>query len=186
MFSLPGLAQTAQARLHAMTFPASGIRPTGWATASGNWREEHARDGKPESVALHASRVENVERAQAWERRQDGSTWRNNRPAVVRDPQGLPREDLYELRTTQILQTPLSVGHPANSTRSGVISGPTGGSSTKIRPSRGGSSAPVGKWEDDDTFVVTATGRTKNVARQSWPSPQRRPDYGGAVPAGQP
>src|SRR5437867_9435676 len=33
-----------------------------------------------------------------------------NDPAVVLcDPQGLPREDLYELRTTQILQTPVSV-----------------------------------------------------------------------------
>src|SRR6266852_3325056 len=33
-----------------------------------------------------------------------------NEPAVVLcDPQGLPREDLYELRTTQIFQTPLSV-----------------------------------------------------------------------------
>ena len=33
-----------------------------------------------------------------------------NDPEVVScDPQGLPRENLYELRTTQILQTPLSV-----------------------------------------------------------------------------
>src|SRR6266853_426209 len=32
-----------------------------------------------------------------------------NDPVFYCDPQGMPREDLYELRTTQILQTPLSV-----------------------------------------------------------------------------
>ena len=32
-----------------------------------------------------------------------------NDPVVYCDPQGMPREDLYELRTTQILQTPLKV-----------------------------------------------------------------------------
>jgi hypothetical protein len=33
-----------------------------------------------------------------------------NDPAVIYcDPQGMPRQDLYELRTTQILQTPLKV-----------------------------------------------------------------------------
>src|SRR5438445_8085134 len=32
-----------------------------------------------------------------------------NDPVVYCDPQGMPREDLYELRTTQILQTPVSV-----------------------------------------------------------------------------
>ena len=32
-----------------------------------------------------------------------------NDPVVYCDPQGIPREDLYELRTTQILQTPLNV-----------------------------------------------------------------------------
>src|ERR1700686_625862 len=32
-----------------------------------------------------------------------------NDPVVYCDPQGMPREDLYELRTTQILQTPLEV-----------------------------------------------------------------------------
>ena len=32
-----------------------------------------------------------------------------NDPVVNCDPQGIPREDLYELRTTQILQTPLNV-----------------------------------------------------------------------------
>ena len=32
-----------------------------------------------------------------------------NDPVVFCDPQGIPREDLYELRTTQILQTPLKV-----------------------------------------------------------------------------
>ena len=32
-----------------------------------------------------------------------------NDPVVYCDPQGMPREDLYELRTTQILQTPLNV-----------------------------------------------------------------------------
>ncbi len=32
-----------------------------------------------------------------------------NDPVVYCDPQGMPREDLYELRTTQVLQTPQSV-----------------------------------------------------------------------------
>jgi hypothetical protein len=32
-----------------------------------------------------------------------------NDPVVYCDPQGMPREDLYELRTTHILQTPLNV-----------------------------------------------------------------------------
>ena len=35
-----------------------------------------------------------------------------NDPVVYCDPQGIPREDLYELRTTQILQTPLKVVRP--------------------------------------------------------------------------
>ena len=32
-----------------------------------------------------------------------------NDPVVTCDPQGIPREDLYELRTTQIIQTPLKM-----------------------------------------------------------------------------
>jgi len=33
----------------------------------------------------------------------------SNDPVITCNPQGMPREDLYELRTTQILQTPAKV-----------------------------------------------------------------------------
>jgi hypothetical protein len=69
----------------------------------------------------------------------------------------MPREDLYELRTTQILQTPVSV----------VILYQFGkiwrvvwmdGRKLPADPEPRWYGYSVGKWEDDYTFVVQTSG----------------------------
>jgi hypothetical protein len=61
----------------------------------------------------------------------------SNDPVFPCDPQGMPREDLYELRTLQIYQSPQNVAILYQFARSGGSSGRTGGNSQRIQ-TRGG------------------------------------------------
>jgi len=93
-----------------------------------------------------------------------------NDPVVYCDPQGMPREDLYELRTTQILQTPVSV----------VILYQFGkiwrvvwmdGRKLPVDPEPRWYGYSVGKWEDDYTFVVQTSG----IDERTWIDRAGRP-----------
>jgi hypothetical protein len=93
-----------------------------------------------------------------------------NDPVVYCDPQGMPREDLYELRTTQILQTRVSV----------VILYQFGkiwrvvwmdGRKLPVDPEPRWYGYSVGKWEDDYTFVVQTSG----IDERTWIDRAGRP-----------
>jgi hypothetical protein len=81
-----------------------------------------------------------------------------NDPAVIYcDPQGMPRQDLYELRTTQILQTPLKVVILYQFSNIWRVIWADGRELPKDPDPRWfGYSA--GKWVDDYTFVAETIG----------------------------
>jgi hypothetical protein len=80
-----------------------------------------------------------------------------NDASISCDPQGMPREDLFEIRTTQILQTPTSVVllYEFNKVWRTVW---TDGRSFPERPAPRWYGYSIGKWEDDYTLVVTTWG----------------------------
>ena len=80
-----------------------------------------------------------------------------NDPVVYCDPQGIPREDLYELRTTQILQTPLNVYVLYEFGRIWRVIW-TDGRDLPKDPEPRWFGYSVGKWVDDYTFVVQTSG----------------------------
>lgn len=80
-----------------------------------------------------------------------------NDPVVTCDPQGMPREDLYEMRTTQILQTPekLFVLYTFGKTWRVIW---LDGRELPKDPEPRWYGYSVGKWVDDYTLVVQTTG----------------------------
>ena len=80
-----------------------------------------------------------------------------NDPVVYCDPQGIPREDLYELRTTQILQTPLNVVVLYEFGKIWRVVW-TDGRDLPKDPEPRWFGYSIGKWEDDYTFVVQTSG----------------------------
>jgi hypothetical protein len=80
-----------------------------------------------------------------------------NDPVVICDPQGMPREDLYELRTTQILQTPVKVAILYEFTKIWRVIW-TDGRELPKDPEPRWFGYSVGKWVDDYTLVVQTTG----------------------------
>ena len=80
-----------------------------------------------------------------------------NDPVVYCDPQGFPREDLYELRTTQILQTPLNVYVLYEFGKIWRVIW-TDGRDLPKDPEPRWFGYSVGKWVDDYTFVVQTSG----------------------------
>jgi hypothetical protein len=96
-----------------------------------------------------------------------------NDPAIYCDPQGFPREDLFELRTTQILQTPFSV---IVLYEFGKIWRTiwTDGREFPQNPEPRWFGYSVGKWEDDYTFVVQTSGTDE----RTWVDRAGRPHSG--------
>jgi len=80
-----------------------------------------------------------------------------NDPVVYCDPQGIPREDLYELRTTQILQTPLNVVVLYQFGKIWRVIW-TDGRDLPKDPEPRWYGYSVGMWKDDNTFVVQTAG----------------------------
>jgi hypothetical protein len=80
-----------------------------------------------------------------------------NDPVVYCDPQGMPREDLYELRTTQIIQTPLNVVILYQFGKTWRVVW-TDGRDLPKNPEPRWYGYSVGKWADDYTFVVQTSG----------------------------
>jgi len=96
-------------------------------------------------------------------------------PAVVLcDPQGLPREDLYELRTTQIVQTPVSVIILYQFDKIWRVIWTDGRELDKDPPEPRWFGYSVGKWEDDDTLVV----QTNGTDERTWLDKAGRPHSG--------
>ena len=81
----------------------------------------------------------------------------SNDPAWHCDPQGLPREDLFELRTTQIFQTPEKVLVLYEYGKVWRVIW-TDGRELPKDPEPRWFGYSVGKWEDDYTFVVQSAG----------------------------
>jgi hypothetical protein len=78
-------------------------------------------------------------------------------PVYAGDPQGIPREDLYELRTVQIFQTPVAVYLLYQFGRVWRVIWTDGREAPKdAEPRWFGYS--LGKWVDDYTLVVETTG----------------------------
>jgi hypothetical protein len=80
-----------------------------------------------------------------------------NDPVFSCDPQGFPREDLYEMRTTQILQTPQAVILLYTYGRIWRVIW-TDGRELPKDPEPRWFGYSVGKWVDDDTLVVQTSG----------------------------
>jgi hypothetical protein len=81
----------------------------------------------------------------------------NNDPVFICDPQGLPREDLYELRTTQIYQTPVKIVMLYTFGRAWRVIW-TDGRELPKDPEPRWYGYSVGKWVDDTTLVVESNG----------------------------
>jgi hypothetical protein len=81
----------------------------------------------------------------------------SNDPVIAGDPQGMPREDLFELRTVQILQTPVQVYLLYQFGRVWRVIWTDGREVPKEGEPRWFGYS-VGKWVDDYTFVVETTG----------------------------
>jgi hypothetical protein len=81
----------------------------------------------------------------------------SNDPVIAGDPQGMPREDLFELRTVQILQTPVQVYLLYQFGRVWRVIWADGREVPKEGEPRWFGYS-VGKWVDDYTFVVETTG----------------------------
>ena len=80
-----------------------------------------------------------------------------NDPVVAGDPQGIPREDLFELRTVQILQTPVQLYLLYQFGRVWRVIW-TDGREVPKDPEPRWFGYSVGKWVDDYTFVARYIG----------------------------
>jgi hypothetical protein len=96
-----------------------------------------------------------------------------NDPVFYCDPQGMPREDLYELRTTQILQTPVNVVILYQFGKVWRVIW-TDGRDLPKDPEPRWFGYSVGKWEDDYTFVVQTSG----IDERTWVDRAGRPHSG--------
>jgi hypothetical protein len=81
-----------------------------------------------------------------------------NDPVVTCDPQGVPREDLYEMRTTQILQSPEKIFLLYTFGKIWRVIWTDGRELPKEPPEPKWYGYSVGKWVDDYTLVAQTTG----------------------------
>src|SRR4029077_14130063 len=93
-----------------------------------------------------------------------------NDPVVTCNPQGIPREDLYELRTTQILQTPASVMALYEYGKVWRVIWTDAGDFPR-NPAPRWVGYSIGKWEDDYTFVL----QTGSINDEVWVDRAGRP-----------
>jgi len=96
-----------------------------------------------------------------------------NDPVAICDPQGFPREDLFQLRTTQILQTPVSVIILYEYDRIWRVIW-TDGRQLPKDPEPRWFGYSVGKWVDDSTLIVETSG----IDDRSWLDLVGRPHSG--------
>jgi hypothetical protein len=96
-----------------------------------------------------------------------------NDPVLICDPQGFPREDLFQLRSTQIVQTPLKVLVLYEFDEIWRVIW-TDGRELPKDPEPRWFGYSVGKWVDDYTLVVETAG----IDERSWIDNVGRPHSG--------
>ena len=100
-------------------------------------------------------------------------TAETNDPVAFCDPQGFPRENLFQLRTTQIVQTPVSVVILYQFDKIWRVIW-TDGRELPKDPEPRWFGYSVGKWEDDHTLVAQTSG----IDERSWLDLVGRPQSG--------
>src|ERR1700682_4183481 len=144
----------------------NGIQPMGPQAMPDDGKPEHQLPFTPLGLeALNTHKPSNGVRSVL-----PGET---NDPVVYCDPQGIPREDLYELRTTQILQTPLNVVILYQFGKTWRVVW-TDGRELPKDPEPRWYGYSVGKWEDEYTFVVQTAGTDE----RTWVDRAGRPHSG--------
>lgn len=128
----------------------AGIQALGPAMMPDDGKPEHQPPFTPLGLAtLKETKPSNGARA--------GVSTESNDPVIAGDPQGIPREDLFENRTLQILQTPVQVYLLYEFGRVWRVVWTDGREVPKnAEPRWFGYS--VAKWVDDSTLVVETTG----------------------------
>lgn len=160
-------AQTAQGKAPAKAAPAPRHDISGtWSPARGPGdgigamgARDMPEDGKPEhQLPFTLLALEKMKAYKPGNGARENVPSEINDPAIIYcDPQGMPRTDLYELRTTQILQTPLKVVILYEFSKLWRVIWADGRELPKDpEPKWFGTS--VGKWVDDYTFVAQTTG----------------------------
>ena len=115
-------------------------------------------DGKPEHLLPYTPLgLEALNRTRPSNGTRSVLPTENNDPVFSCDPQGMPREDLYELRTTQILQTPVKVVMLYQFGKVWRVIW-TDGRELPKDPEPRWYGYSVGKWVDDTTLVVETSG----------------------------
>jgi hypothetical protein len=128
----------------------SGIQPLGPNAMPDDGKPEHQPPYTPLGLeTLNAHKPSNGVRSVL-----PGET---NDPVVTCDPQGMPREDLYELRTTRIIQTPLNTVILYEFGKLWRVIW-TDGRDLPKDPEPRWYGYSIGKWTDDYTFVVQTSG----------------------------
>jgi hypothetical protein len=140
-----------------------GIQAMGAAAMPEDGKAEHKLPYTPAGLeALNLTKPSNGSRSVL-----PGDT---NDPVVTCNAQGIPREDLYELRTTQILQTPASVMVLYEFGKVWRVIWTDGRDFPKNAAARWFGYS-IGKWEDDYTFVV----QTCCINDETWVDRAGRP-----------
>jgi hypothetical protein len=131
---------------------ADGIGPFG--------SRDMPEDGKPEHQPPYTALArEKMKDYRPGNGARENTPGQINDPAVIYcDPMGMPRQDLYELRTTQILQTPQKVVILYEFSRIWRVIWADGRELPKDPPEPRWFGYSAGKWVDDYTFVAETTG----------------------------
>jgi len=115
-------------------------------------------DGKPEhDLHLTPYGLEMAKRNKSSNGPNEVAPTEENDPAHMCEPQGFPREELFEMRATEILQTPLQVVMLYTYGRVWRVIW-TDGRELAKDPDPHWYGYSVGKWRDDATFVVQTNG----------------------------
>jgi hypothetical protein len=128
-----------------------GIQPLGAKSVPDDGQAEH----RPPYTPLGLETLKNTKPSNGTRSVLPGDT--NDPVFKYGDPQGFPREDLYELRATQILQTPQSVVILYQFGKVWRVIW-TDGRELPKDPEPRWFGYSVGKWVDDNSLVVETTG----------------------------
>jgi hypothetical protein len=143
--------------------PTNGIQIMGAAARPDDGNPAH----QPPYTPLGLEALKNTKPSAAARSVMPGET---NDPIVLGDPQGMPREELYELRVTQIVQSPEKVLMLYTYGRIWRVIWTDGRDFPKqMEPRWLGYS--IGKWVDDTTLLV----ETRGVDERTWIDRAGRP-----------
>lgn len=143
--------------------PGDGIQPFGAKAMPDDGKPEH----QPPYTALGRQTLDTHKPSNGTRMVNPTDT---NDPVLACDPQGMPREDLYELRTTQIVQTPIKVMILYEFDKIWRVIW-TDGRELPKDPEPRWFGYSVGKWVDDYTLVVQTTG----IDERTWIDRAGRP-----------